>query len=80
MTYNRDNKTSFKSKQTNTQMNAKQQQEDREFQFKNYSLTYLKELIHMNKLKNVDSVDALIKEAKKLEEYVKPKESRIKTL
>lgn len=53
---------------------------DIDFQYKNYALTYLKEIIGMNKVKGVDSIDDLIKEAKKLEEYVRPKESLIKTL
>lgn len=77
MAYNRDNKTSFKTKQ---QMAQQQSQSDIDFQYKNYSLTFLKEMIKMNKLTGVTSVDELIKEAKKLEDYVKPKESIVKTL
>lgn len=78
--YNRDNSNSFKSKKNNKMSQQAQQQVDIDFQYKNYSLTYLKELIAINKIKGVDSVDELIKEAKKLESYVRPKESLIKTL
>lgn len=80
MTYNRDNSNSFKTKLNQKEMANNQQAADIDFQYKNYSLTFLKELISMNKIKGVENVEELIKEAKKLEEYVRPKESLIKTL
>ena len=80
MTYNRDNSNSFKTKLNQKEMANAQQQVDIDFQYKNYSLTFLKEHISMNKIKGVENVDELIKESKKLEEYVRPKESLIKTL
>lgn len=78
MTWNKE-KLNYQSK-LNQKMNQREAQEQEvQFAYKRYALEYLQNLLVQKKVE-LTTVDDILKEAKKIHEFVSPKESSIKML
>lgn len=78
MSWNKE-KQNYQSK-LNQKMNQRQmQEEDVQFAYKRYTLEYLQNLLVQKKVE-ATTVDEILKDAKKIHEFILPKKSSIQTL